>query len=276
MTLTAGQIEDLIDAVRDTGRREIMPHFRNLEPDAISSKVDAKDLVTNADRAAEIAIARAVAKILPYAVVVGEEAVSDRPVVQDLIATADTAVVVDPIDGTGNFVAGLSVFGTILAVVEKGETVFGLLYDPVLDDWIFSILGGGAYFTSDNVSARPVKVSEPRKLTASRGFLPLDNYAALDRAKAMQAFSPVYQMSAIRCSCQEYRLLVSGQADFLLSASLNPWDHAAGLLILDEAGGWAKVNGDTSYAPILRDGRVIAASCQAVGEGAWDLAKCLV
>ena len=151
MTLTTGQMENLIDAVRDTGRREIMPHFRNLEPDAISTKVDAKDLVTDADRAAELAIARAVSKILPHAVVVGEEAVADRPEVQDLIATADTTVIVDPIDGTGNFVSGLAVFGTILAVVEKGETIFGLLYDPVLDDWIFSARGGGAYFTSDTV-----------------------------------------------------------------------------------------------------------------------------
>jgi fructose-1,6-bisphosphatase/inositol monophosphatase family enzyme len=275
MTLTTGQMDDMIDAVRDTGRREIMPHFRNLEPDAISTKVDAKDLVTDADRAAELAIARAVAKILPHAVVVGEEAVADRPEVQDLIATADTTVIVDPIDGTSNFVSGLAVFGTILAVVEKGETIFGLLYDPVLDDWIFGTRGGGAYFTSDTVSARHVKVSEPRKLDATRGFLPLDNYAASDRASAMHAFAPVYQMNAIRCSCQEYRLLASGQADFLLSASLNPWDHAAGLLILDEAGGWAKVNGDTDYAPTLRHGKAIAASCQAVGESVWKLAKCL-
>lgn len=275
MTLTTGQMEDLIDAVRDTGRREIMPHFRNLEPDSISTKVDAKDLVTDADRAAELAIARAVAKILPHAVVVGEEAVADRPVEQDLIATADTTVIVDPIDGTANFVAGLSVFGTILAVVEKGETIFGLLYDPVLDDWIFSARGVGAYFTSETVPARPVKTSEPRKLAATRGFLPLDNYAASDRADAMHAFSPVYQINAIRCSCQEYRLLASGQADFLLSASLNPWDHAAGLLILDEAGGWAKVNGVKDYAPTLRYGKVIAASCQAVGDSVWDLAKFL-
>jgi fructose-1,6-bisphosphatase/inositol monophosphatase family enzyme len=233
MTLTTGQMEELIDAVRDTGRREIMPHFRNLEPDAISTKVDAKDLVTDADRAAELAIARAVAKILPDAVVVGEEAVAERPEVQDVIATADTTVIVDPIDGTGNFVAGLAVFGTILAVVEKGETIFGLLYDPVLDDWIFSTRGGGAYFTSETVPPRVVKTSEPRTLEAARGFLPLDNYAASDRANAMQAFASVYQMSGIRCSCQEYRLIASGQADFLLSASLNPWDHAAGVLVLD-------------------------------------------
>ena len=275
MTLTTGQLDDLIDTVRDTGRHEIMPHFRNLEPNAISTKVDAKDLVTDADRAAESAIARAVSKILPHAVVVGEEAVADQPSIQDLIATADTTVIVDPIDGTSNFVSGLSVFGTILAVVEKGETIFGLLYDPVLDDWIFSVRGEGAYFTSDAVSARPVKTSEPRKLDAASGFLPLDNYEAANRAKAMQAFTPVYQMNAVGCSCQEYRLLASGQADFLLSASLNPWDHAAGLLILDEAGGWAKVNGEKAYAPTLRYGKVIAASCQAVGESAWDLARTL-
>ena len=79
MTLTSGQIDDLINVVRETGRREIMPHFRNLAPDSVQIKADIKDLVTDADRAAERAIATATVKMLPQAVFVGEEAVADRP-----------------------------------------------------------------------------------------------------------------------------------------------------------------------------------------------------
>ncbi|SDK86785.1 inositol monophosphatase family protein [Aliiruegeria lutimaris] len=275
MSLTTRQIDALIDAVRDTGRREIMPYFRNLSPQAISTKVDAKDLVTDADRAAERAITAAVSKILPHAVVVGEEAVADRPEVQNLIATADTTVIVDPIDGTGNFVSGLAIFGTILAVVEKGETIFGLLYDPVLDDWIVGVRGGGAFFSSETVAAHPVMSGASRRLETARGFLPLDNYAAAERAIVMQTFAPVYQIQAIRCSCHEYRLVAAGEADFLVSASLNPWDHAAGLLVVNEAGGWSQVDGHRDYAPTLRHGSVIAASCQSVGECVRDLSKCV-
>jgi fructose-1,6-bisphosphatase/inositol monophosphatase family enzyme len=271
MTLTNRQKDDLIDAVREVGRREIMPHFRNLSSSSVTTKVDAKDLVTDADRAAEDAVAAAVAKILPHAVVVGEEAVSARPEILDVLGTTGTCVVVDPIDGTGNFVAGLPVFGTILAVVENGETVFGLLYDPVLDDWICATRGEGAFYANDAIVARQVASRQARPLGMAKGFLPLDNYPAKERADVLNRFVSVYQIHDIRCSCHEYRLLASGQADFLRSFSLNPWDHAAGLLVLEEAGGWARVEGSKAYTPTLRTGHVIAASCEEVGQSVMDL-----
>lgn len=266
MTLTNLQRDDLIELVRDIGQREIMLHFRNLAPSSIGTKADAKDLVTDADRAAELAIAAGVAKILPHAVFVGEESVAEQPRILDAIGTSDTCVIVDPIDGTGNFVAGLAVFGTILALVENGETVFGLLYDPVLDDWICAARGEGAIFANDTLEPTQMVVRGSRPLGAARGFIALDNYPAADRAEIMRSFEPVYQIQDIRCSCHEYRLLASGQADFLRSYSLNPWDHAAGLLVLQEAGGWARVGGVKTYAPTLRNGNVIAASCEDVGQ----------
>lgn len=266
MTLGSDQMRDLIEAVRDTGRREIMPHFRNLDASKVEIKADAKDLVTDADRAAEAAIAAAVSKILPDAKVVGEEAVAEQPQILDAIATTGTCVIVDPIDGTGNFVAGLAVFGAILAVVENGETEFGLLHDPVQDNWICAVRGAGACYANESIPPRQIAVLKPRSLGTAKGSVALDNSSASDRARIMQSFEPVYQIHDIRCSCHEYRLLASGQADFLRSHSLNPWDHAAGLLVLQEAGGWAKVDGVKNYAPTLRKGSVIAASCEEIGE----------
>ncbi|SDZ56488.1 fructose-1,6-bisphosphatase [Jannaschia faecimaris] len=271
MTLTTRQTDDLIEAVRDTGRKEIMPHFRNLAPLSVGTKADAKDLVTEADRAAEIAIATAVANILPQASIVGEEAVAEHPATLDAIGTSGTCVVIDPIDGTGNFVEGLAVFGTILAVVHNGETIFGLLYDPVLDDWICATRGEGAFYANDTKAPTSVAPRPARPLGTAKGFLSLDNYPATDRADILRKFDPVYQIRDIRCSCHEYRLVASGQADFLRSCSLNPWDHAAGLLILQEAGGWARVGGDRRYVPTLREGHVIAASCEQVANGVREL-----
>lgn len=271
MTLSIQLVTDLIEVVRDTGRREIMPHFRNLPPQSVQTKDDAKDFVTDADRAAEKAITDAVSKLLPKAVVVGEEAVAHRPGLLDAIGTAQMSLIVDPIDGTGNFVAGLAVFGTIVAVVENGETTFGLLYDPVIDDWIFAIRGEGAFFANNTGMGWPVAPRPALPIEMAKGFLPLDDYEAMDRTTVMDAFASVYQIQDIRCSCHEYRLLASGQADFLRSFRLNPWDHAAGLLVLQEAGGWARVDGTKSYVPTLRNGSVIAATCQVVGERIVDL-----
>ncbi|MGJ5619119.1 inositol monophosphatase family protein [Sulfitobacter sp. MF3-043] len=276
MTLTSRQIDDLINVVRETGQCEIMPNFRNLAPDSVQIKANIKDLVTDADRAAERAIATATAKILPQAVFVGEETVADRPELLDAMAAANTSVIVDPIDGTANFAAGLAVFGTILAVVENGETTFGLLYDPVLDDWIYAIRGQGAHFMRDGKPPRKVAPRPERSLDMAKGFLPLDNYAAQDRTRVMRAFEPVCQIEDVRCSCHEYRMLASGQADFLRSAKLNPWDHAAGILILQEAGGWAEVDGGENYTPNLHKGSVIAASCREVGNRVRELSTCLL
>ena len=273
MTLSDRQKDDLIEVVRDVGRREIMPHFRNLAPSSVGTKADAKDLVTDADRAAEKAIAAEVAKILPNAVVVGEEGVSEQPNKLDAIATADTCVIIDPIDGTGNFVAGLAVFGTILAVVVNGETVFGVLYDPVLDDWICAARGEGANYANQTMASTQLVVRQSRPLGSAKGFVALDNYPATERADMMRRYDPVFQIQDIRCSCHEYRLLASGQADFLRSYSLNPWDHAAGLLVLQEAGGWARVDGVKTYTPTLRVGVVIAASCEDIGQAVAALSS---
>lgn len=266
MSLSSEQIAALIEAVRETGRRDIMPSFRNLSPDKINTKTGAKDLVTVADRAAENRLTEAVSGILPDAVVVGEEAVSADPSILEALKTAGTAVIVDPIDGTANFVAGLAVFGTIIAVVENGKTVFGLLYDPVLDDWVFATRGRGAYYASGRQDPQPISTRGARPLSAAKGFVSLDNLDATARTLVVKDYEPVYQLQDIRCSCHEYRLLASGQADFLRSFLLNPWDHAAGILVLLEAGGWAKVAGITDYAPTIHEGHVIAASCREIGE----------
>jgi fructose-1,6-bisphosphatase/inositol monophosphatase family enzyme len=87
-----------------------------------------------ADHAAEKFIQTEIGKILPQAHLVGEESVAENPKLLDLIGTSDVCVIIDPIDGTGNFATGLAVFGTMVVVVIRNETIFGLLYDPIVDD----------------------------------------------------------------------------------------------------------------------------------------------
>jgi fructose-1,6-bisphosphatase/inositol monophosphatase family enzyme len=132
-----------IEIVRAAARSEIMPRFRRLGPDDVRAKSAPDDLVTEADLAAEDAISRDLAQDFPDALILGEEAVESDPTLLDRLPDAELAFVIDPVDGTWNFAAGLATFGVILAVVEKGETVMGLLYDPVLDDWVVARKGLG-------------------------------------------------------------------------------------------------------------------------------------
>lgn len=275
MTLGARQIDDLVEVIRHAGATHIMPRFRRLSRDQIDTKSNARDLVTIADRASEDAIRRDVERILPGAAFVGEEAVAADPGLLDAIGAAETCVVVDPIDGTGNYVAGLAVFGTILAVIHKGQTVFGLLYDPLVDDWMFAARGEGAWFHRRDGDCVPLRTRADCDLADASGFLAFEDHRLDERETLLRGFGAAFHVRDIRCSCHEYRLLASGGADFLRSFSLKPWDHAAGLLLLAEAGGWAAVNGDTPYSPVHHDGRIVAASCEPMGRRIAELASAL-
>ena len=271
--LSERNVENLIDIVRHTAASEIMPRFRNLSAGDVETKSGPADLVTIADRAAEEVIRKGVEKILPGVAVIGEEAVAEDARLLDAIGTCETSVIVDPIDGTGNYVAGLAVFGTILAVVHRGQTVFGVLYDPVLDDWMFALRGEGAWFRRpDGTVARLGSCAETPALERAKGYVTLDDYDSSAREIVRRGFDPVQSIRDIRCSCHEYRGLASGRVDFLRSYALKPWDHAAGVLLVEEAGGWGAVDGVTPYSPSLRQGRLIAATSEPLGRRIAELA----
>lgn len=266
MALSDRETRNLVEAVRDAAAQEIMPRFRQLAAEDVHTKSGPRDLVTAADCAAETRIGHAVARILPDAVMVGEEAIAKRPELEAAIGSAERCVVVDPVDGTSNFVAGLTLFGVILAVVERGKTVYGLLYDPVIDDWVEAVSGGGAYHFTPDGSERKLAVRAPRPLDQSRGFLRLQELGRTERDALMTDAGHSFEVRDLACSCHEYRTLVFGQADFLAARTPRPWDHAAGILALQEAGGWARLGNGLDYMPNTSAEVLYAATCGDLGE----------
>ncbi|SLN20234.1 inositol monophosphatase family protein [Roseisalinus antarcticus] len=260
MTLSQSEETALIGLVRDVARAEILPRFRRLEPTEIRAKSRADDLVTAADIAAERALTEGVARILPAAQVVGEEAVAADAGVLDRVGAAGRVVIIDPVDGTWNFAKGLAVFGVILAVVEDGETVFGLLYDPVFDDWVVARKGAGAFLGRAGAAPVPLSLGHAVPLAEAQGFVPLFLYPEAERAGIAAAMLDVGRGGSLRCSCHEYRQIVTGGADFGLNALLNVWDHAAGALAVTEAGGCAALEDGRTYRPEMREGRLAVAS----------------
>ncbi|WP_425053346.1 inositol monophosphatase family protein [Psychromarinibacter sp. S121] len=256
--------EAFVSLVRRVGREIVMPRFRNLDASEIDTKADASDLVTIADREAEVALAEGARSILPGCAVVGEEAVADDPDLLSNVATAETCVVIDPVDGTFNFARGVAVFGIILAVVHKGQTVFGLLYDPVMDDWAIARRGQGAEFVDAQGRRRRLATRPCAGLAEAEGTVPLDLATGPRRIETLRAVADVRAARSLRCSCHEYRMLAMGQADFSVNASVKVWDHAAGVLLLQEAGGHVELEDGSPYAPTRRGGWIFAAGSQAL------------
>lgn len=255
MTLTQDHEDALIALVRQVAQAEIMPRFRALPEEDVSSKSAPDDLVTIADIRAEAAITEGVNALLPNAVVIGEEAVAKDAAVLDRLAEAELAVIIDPVDGTWNFAKGLATFGVILAVIEKGETVFGLLYDPVLDDWVWTRKGGGTWYQRVDAAPVQLKIGGDVPLETTTGFVPLFLFPTETRTKLAGAIPGYRRIWSVRCSCHEYRLMAQGQSDFCVGVSpLNPWDHAAGVLAVLEAGGAAGLLDGREYSPTSRDG----------------------
>ncbi|MDT8328046.1 MAG: inositol monophosphatase [Roseovarius sp.] len=258
--MTPAQQTALVNMVRRAARAEIMPRFRNLAQGEVTTKSGPHDLVTEADHLAEAMLARGLQRMFPHALIVGEEAVAAKPGLRDEVAKAELAIIIDPVDGTWNFAHGLPLFGVIIAVTRFGRPVLGLLYDPVADDWIIADETTPSRLGAALGTERPVRVSPGGALDRLQGYVHF-SLMAQDQQEVMAPLIPALaRVTSLRCSCHEYRLLAQGSVDFIMSGMLNPWDHAAGVLICQKAGGVAMMLDGRDYNAEITEGFLLCAS----------------
>ncbi|GAA0231636.1 inositol monophosphatase family protein [Marinomonas primoryensis] len=262
----------LIDIVRRAGQEIVMPSFRQLNAADVEIKSSLTDLVTVADKASEAFITAEIQQAFPDWEIVGEEAVAEDPSTTDKIATADTCVIIDPIDGTWNYAHGLSDFGIILAVVVKGVTRFGLLYDPVNDDWIYANLGEGAFFQRTamneksnnqvpNQTPLALQITAEPELDKLTGIMSVNAYTGQKKQDFALKASRFVRINNLP-SCPAYRQIAQGHFNFSLTYKMLPWDHAAGVLVHTEAGGVCRTLEGKEYSPAMLDGEMLAAQSE--------------
>jgi fructose-1,6-bisphosphatase/inositol monophosphatase family enzyme len=247
MAISVTGIRTLAQVLREAARTEVLPRFRGLVAGSVRQKSSHLDLVTDADVAAEVRIAAALAQAFPGAVVVGEEAASAEPELLERVGSADLAFIVDPVDGTKNFASGLPLFGMMAGVLERGIAVAGVIYDPIADDFAAGIAGGGAWVERPDGGRTPLGVSPARPVGEMLGivswlFMPEPLRSTVTARLARVAGAVDYRTAA-----HEYRLIAGGHYDFALFGKLAPWDHVAGCLIHREAGGYAACLDGTPY-----------------------------
>lgn len=236
-----------------------------LDSGQIESKEFASDLVTIADKASEEYIRSEIKRLFPNVFVVGEEAVAANPELLNQIAHEKMTFVIDPIDGTWNYAKGSSTFGVIISVIANGEVIYGLHYDPVVDDWIHAWKHAGAF--RGNPSShfqKRLAVSETERPEEMLGFIPYYIYGYKfgneKRDKLLMTFVDFERIMSLRCSAHEYRMMAEGTVDFSLTSNGKLWDHCAGLLIHEEAGGYARKLTGEKYSPLNSDGQLLIAN----------------
>ena len=237
-------VEELL---RHVAEQEVMSRFKRLAPGDVRHKERQGDLVTVADLEAEKRISEGLLRLLPDSTVVGEEGCYKTPTLLEELKGSRPVWVVDPVDGTGNFAQGKACFAVMCALVEGGETKMGWILDPVSGACATAEKGRGAY-----VSGQKMTMKSP---TSSEHMMGSVGERIQSRLKARAAKGenglPGHYVR-YHCVGREYMDLALGKLHFgLYGGRLMPWDHAAGTLLVDEAGGFARtLEGKHPYSSI--------------------------
>lgn len=215
--------QEVAGLLADVADRLILPRFGALGSEDIEEKKPG-DLVTVADRDAEVEIARVLRAAEPGVLVVGEEGVFTDPSSLDALPHAEHAWVIDPVDGTRNFARGRADFAVMLAEVRSGETVRGWIWQPIHCRMYIAERGAGVTRNDERLAPPP---PSPREVPLGASYLPVPGEEQAD-VKLIRSWG----------SCGiDYPKLIEGELDFLSYRSMFPWDHLAGALMVTELGG---------------------------------------
>ncbi|MFE0173415.1 inositol monophosphatase family protein [Streptomyces sp. NPDC059002] len=221
------------EALRKAAAAEVMPRFRQLAEGDVVEKSGPHDVVTVADRRAEEQLTADLAALLPGSVVVGEEAVHADPSRYEAIRGAAPVWIVDPVDGTRQFVRGDPGFCMLVALAVDGEVQASWTYAPALDELAVAVRGKGAH-----LDGRPLVAGSPAPGPAIEVATSHPDFTT-DAQK--QALSGLWTEGVRPRPCGsaglEYLAIAKGELDAVAFSWELAWDHAAGLLLVAEAGG---------------------------------------
>jgi fructose-1,6-bisphosphatase/inositol monophosphatase family enzyme len=269
MTFTQQDVARIAEILAAAARTEIMPRFKALADGDVRHKSSIFDPVTEADEAAEQAISGALRASFPGALIVGEEATAADPSLLDRLGDAALAFVVDPIDGTRNFVAGLPLFGVMAAAIVQGEIVAGVIHDPVCQDTAYALQGEGAWLSRDGRPAKRLRVAAAAPLDRMEGIVGTNFLHEPLRSTVLGNLPRLGSSTWLRCAAHEYRMAAAGFCHVLFFNRLMPWDHAPGWLLHREAGGYSAHFDGRAYRPAHTSGGLICAPDRA----SWQLVR---
>ena len=263
--LSASELADFADvaaACADAAAEVTRRYFRSPSL-AVDSKSDASP-VTVADRAAEAAVRAVLASRVPSHAVFGEEAGMTRG---DGADGSEFLWVVDPIDGTKSFITGKPLWGTLVALLHRGEPVLGLIDQPVLRERWLGLRGARTTFNGVGVSTRPCASLADAYLYATTPHM----FSGGEIEQAWARVRDGARVPLYGCDCYAYGLLALGHADLVVEADLGPYDYLAIAPVVAGAGGrmtdWRGAELRANYDPSSRTHSVEGLAREVVAAG---------
>jgi myo-inositol-1(or 4)-monophosphatase len=217
------------------------------------------DFTTDIDQAAEQAIIETLLKAYPDHAILAEESGASK----NLHDESEYVWIIDPIDGTTNFMHGLPQYCISIALQQKGVTTQAVVYDPCRNDLFTATKGSGAYLNDKRL--RVTKHDRVSNALVATGFIHrssqnIDQYLQMLRLLTEKS-QGVRSMGA---AALDLAYIAAGRFDGFCQKGLKPWDIAAGALLVTESGGIVgDFNGDSDY---LHKGDIIAASPKVFGQ----------
>jgi fructose-1,6-bisphosphatase/inositol monophosphatase family enzyme len=242
--------------IAQCAQTHVVPRFRALAAHDVKTKTSADDLVTQADLEMEKALEAALLSAFPGTRFLGEEGVAAGTVTLDLLADPDAGVwVVDPIDGTWNFVHGDEKFGTLVAFVKGGRTLAGWIYDIPRRAMTLAQAGRGVFRDGARFGLSKTTTAAQALGAVNPNYFPPDIAQPLD-----SALNAAGKRVVLRCAAHEYLDFIEGRIDFSLHHRANPWDHLAGALAVTELGGIVRTWSGAPYVPSAPEHLLIASN----------------
>ena len=256
--------EELLSLMRKAGQMILAAREANIG-DSVTAKAGTANFVTDFDVRVQEFLLSGAKEIFPDAVFIAEEQEND--VAQ---MTAEHCFIIDPIDGTTNFICDYHHSAISLALLERGEAVFGAVYDPYLGEMFSAERGRGAFCNGKpiRVSSRPID-----RALVMFGTSPYskDVHGDLTFAMCKKFFMPCADLRRSGSCALDLAYLAAGRIDIFFEYRTFPWDIMAGVLLIREAGGIiTAIDG----APICLDGpTTVLAGSPSVYEAALQIAK---
>jgi myo-inositol-1(or 4)-monophosphatase len=216
-----------LQAARQAGK-VILCNFQNLASADIRVK-GKNDFVTRVDLEAETAIKKVIAKNFPRHRILAEETGYSA-------AAGEYLWVIDPLDGTTNFIHGIPYFAISLALVKKGQAIFGMIYDPLVRDCFYAFAGRGAFLNGKAITVSPT--TELGSALGATGFpFKAPEFIAPYAGTFKSLISKCEDMRRCGSAAMDLAYTACGRYDFFWESYLRPWDFMAGKLLIAEAGG---------------------------------------